>query len=272
MNTTFQTFTNESLGTIHCLTIDGAPYFVGKDIATTLGYSNPRDAIRKHIEDDDKKRVANRDGKRGNPYITVINESGLYSLILSSKLPSAKEFKRWVTSEILPTLRRCGVYALAGEKELAKVDPEASSDLITPMRSVTPDDYLAAAKLIARCKDDRLNAIICLLSHAGLEVSETRQALASVTTNRAWDVGTRLKRTRALTNLTWKQLGQMTGCSAAQLQGYASGYRAPRECTLERITRALDNIDAEYCNAIADEPQIIDVDVNEDAEPEDEFY
>lgn len=105
-----QTFDFDGSG-IRTLTIDDEPYFVGKDVAQVLGYSNPRDAIAKHVDAEDRNTVAIRDGK-GNPNQTVINESGLYSLILGSKLPEAKRFKRWVTSEVLPSLRRNGMYAM----------------------------------------------------------------------------------------------------------------------------------------------------------------
>ena len=105
-----QTFDFDGSG-IRTLTIGDEPYFVGKDVAQVLGYSNPRDAIAKHVDAEDRNTVAIRDGK-GNPNQTVINESGLYSLILGSKLPEAKRFKRWVTSEVLPSLRRNGMYAM----------------------------------------------------------------------------------------------------------------------------------------------------------------
>jgi prophage antirepressor-like protein len=91
------------------MNIDGQPYFVGKDIAEALGYSNTRDALARHVDDEDKNTVVIPDGI-GNPNKTVINESGLYSLILSSKLPKAKEFKHWVTSEVLPSIRKTGGY------------------------------------------------------------------------------------------------------------------------------------------------------------------
>ncbi|MGJ3845975.1 BRO-N domain-containing protein, partial [Limosilactobacillus fermentum] len=96
---------------VRTVTIDDEPYFVGKDVAEILGYANTRDALSKHVDSEDKNTVAIHDGiKRGNPNQTVINESGLYSLILSSKLPSAKKFKRWVTSEVLPAIRKTGAY------------------------------------------------------------------------------------------------------------------------------------------------------------------
>ena len=105
-----QTFDFDGSG-IRTLTIDEEPYFVGKDVAQVLGYSNPRDAIAKHVDAEDKG-VAKCDTLGGQQNQTVINESGLYSLILGSKLPEAKRFKRWVTSEVMPSLRRNGMYAM----------------------------------------------------------------------------------------------------------------------------------------------------------------
>lgn len=105
-----QTFDFDGSG-IRTLTIGDEPYFVGKDVAQVLGYSNPRDAIAKHVDAEDKG-VAKCDTLGGQQNQTVINESGLYSLILGSKLPEAKRFKRWVTSEVLPSLRRNGMYAM----------------------------------------------------------------------------------------------------------------------------------------------------------------
>lgn len=105
-------FQNDEFGAVRTTIINGEPYFVGKDIADILGYSNTRDALAKHVDEEDKNTVAIHDGIQGNPNQVVINESGLYSLILSSKLLTAKKFKRWVTSEVLPTIRRHGVYAI----------------------------------------------------------------------------------------------------------------------------------------------------------------
>ena len=106
-------FENEQFGTIRTVEIDSTPYFVGKDVAEILGYSNSRKALIDHVDEEDKiDGVTIRDsiGREQSP--VFINESGLYSLILSSKLPKAKEFKRWVTSEVLPAIRKHGVYAV----------------------------------------------------------------------------------------------------------------------------------------------------------------
>ena len=128
-----QVFKNQEFGSVRTLTVNDEPWFVGKDVAEILGYSNPRDAISKHVDSEDKNSVAIRDGiTRGNPNQTIINESGLYSLVLSSKLPSAKKFKRWVTSEVLPALRKTGQYQvkeLSGQELMAKALIEAQSVL-----------------------------------------------------------------------------------------------------------------------------------------------
>ena len=105
-----QTFQNLEFGEIRSMTIDGEPYFVGKDVAAALGYSNPSKALIDHVDDEDKlnNETLSSLGQRGG---WLINESGMYSLILSSKLEGAKRFKRWVTSEILPSIRKTGAYA-----------------------------------------------------------------------------------------------------------------------------------------------------------------
>ena len=106
------TFNSAEFGNVRTVVIDGQPWFVGKDVATSLGYSNPRDALSKHIDSEDKG-VAKCDTPSGSQNMTIINESGLYSLILGSKLESAKKFKRWVTSEVLPSIRKNGNYSMS---------------------------------------------------------------------------------------------------------------------------------------------------------------
>ena len=106
-----QIFKNAELGSVRSTMINGEPYFVGKDVAEILGYKDTSDAMRRHVDDEDKlTRCFTDSGQSREMY--VINESGLYSLILSSKLPTAKRFKRWVTSEVLPAIRRHGLYAV----------------------------------------------------------------------------------------------------------------------------------------------------------------
>jgi anti-repressor protein len=104
-----QVFQNAEFGKVRTVAIDGEPWLVGKDVAEILGYSNTRKAIADHVDDEDKG-VTKCDTLGGKQDLTVINESGLYSLVIGSKLPTAKKFKRWVTSEVLPTIRKTGAY------------------------------------------------------------------------------------------------------------------------------------------------------------------
>ena len=108
-------FTNPEFGEIRVVEINGEPWFVGKDVAQALGYTNHRKALADHVDAEDKRQedgVTIRDSIGREQHPTIINESGVYSLILSSKLPTAKKFRRWVTSEVLPSIRKTGGYAL----------------------------------------------------------------------------------------------------------------------------------------------------------------
>lgn len=109
-------FDNEEFGTIRTVVIDDEPWFVGRDVAAALGYENPRDAISRHVDDEDRG-VAKHDTLGGQQDLSIINESGLYSLIFGSKLDSAKRFKHWVTSEVLPAIRKSGTYTVVERNE-----------------------------------------------------------------------------------------------------------------------------------------------------------
>lgn len=106
-----QIFQNAEFGSVRSITVNGEPYFVGKDVAEILGYKDTSDAMRRHVDDEDKLTRCFTDSGQSRE-IYIINESGLYSLILSSKLPTAKRFKRWVTSDVLLAIRRHGLYAV----------------------------------------------------------------------------------------------------------------------------------------------------------------
>ena len=116
-----QIFKNAEFGQIRTCTVDGETYFVGKDVASALGYKNASKAMADHVDDEDKG-VTKRYTLGGNQEMTVINESGLYALILSSKLESARRFKRWVTSEVLPAIRQNGRYEL--QQQVFKVEEQ----------------------------------------------------------------------------------------------------------------------------------------------------
>ena len=118
-----QVFNNEEFGQVRTLEIDGMVYFVGKDVAEGLGYTNSRKAIRDHVDDEDKTdEVTIRDaiGRKQRP--VMINESGLYSLVIESKMKKAKAFRRWVTSEVLPTIRKHGSYVAPTQTALSTED------------------------------------------------------------------------------------------------------------------------------------------------------
>lgn len=104
-------FENPAFGRIRTVELDNEPWFVGKDVAEALGYSNARDALSRHVDEEDKATVAFHDGSQ-NRNVTAVNESGLYCLILSSKLPGAKKFKHWITHDVIPSIRKTGGYTL----------------------------------------------------------------------------------------------------------------------------------------------------------------
>ena len=109
--TDIQIFNNPDFGDIRTVEIDGEAWFVGKDVAEALGYEKPSDAVRKHVDDDDKG-ISKMETPSGMQNMTIINESGLYALVFGSKLESAKKFKKWVTSEVLPAIRKNGSYTM----------------------------------------------------------------------------------------------------------------------------------------------------------------
>ncbi len=134
MENKVQIFENEEFGTIHTIVIDGEPWFVAKDVAIALGYTNPRKAVIDHVNDEDKG-VTNRDTLGGSQRVVIINESGLYSLILSSKLPSAKQFQKWITSDVLPNIRKYGAYITDKKLDEVMNDNEAAEKLFRDLKA-----------------------------------------------------------------------------------------------------------------------------------------
>ncbi|BFL72092.1 phage antirepressor KilAC domain-containing protein [Anaerococcus nagyae] len=139
-------FESESFGEIRTILDEqGEPWFVGKDVADVLQYSNTRDALARHVDKEDKSDVAIHDGRQ-NRKQTVINESGLYSLIFSSKMKKAKEFKRWVTSEVLPAIRKHGAYMTDKVIERTLTDPDYLIMLATNLKEEKAKRALAEAE------------------------------------------------------------------------------------------------------------------------------
>lgn len=151
-------FENSEFGTVRTLMVNNEPYFVGKDVAEILGYSNTKDAIASHIDAEDRaliQRSENTTLEIPNRGLMVINESGLYSLILSSKLPNAKKFKKWVTSEVLPSIRKHGMYAkdelldnpdlLISVAQELKIEREKNKTLAADNERMKPKEVFADA-------------------------------------------------------------------------------------------------------------------------------
>ena len=160
MSTEIKIFKNEMFGEIRTLVNEkDETFFVGKDVAQALGYSNTRKALQDHVDDEDKG-VTKRDTLGGIQQMVVINESGLYSLVLSSKLPQAKEFKRWITSEVLPQIRQTGGYIpttnpRTGEVLTESEMVEAANKIVarTIARSNLPADDCLTATQVAESLD-----------------------------------------------------------------------------------------------------------------------
>ena len=129
-----QVFKNDQFGEIRTVEINGEPWFVGKDIAERLGYTDSFGALKKHVDDEDKQNCQN-DSFESPRGMTVINESGLYSLVLSSKLSTAKQFKRWITSDVIPTIRKHGAYMTPETIEKVLLNPDTIINLASQLKS-----------------------------------------------------------------------------------------------------------------------------------------
>lgn len=129
-----QVFINEKFGTIRSVSINGEPYFVGKDVAISLGYAKPQNALSAHVDEDDSLKWGITDNIGRKQETTVINESGLYSLIFGSKLDSAKDFKRWITSVVLPTIRKHGMYATDNVVDEMLNNPDTMIKVLTELK------------------------------------------------------------------------------------------------------------------------------------------
>jgi len=202
-----QVFNNTEFGEIRTMEINGEPWFVGKDVATALGYSNPRDAMFRHVDSEDKNTVAFHDGNKGNPNQTIINESGMYSLILGSKLDGAKRFKRWVTSEVLPSIRKSGAYAT----DSAAAEYKARELRIKEMNAQ------------ARLLNAETRRLVALQKEKGLsKVAVDTLAIKAMEEISGKDLGDYLPQTGRLYSAS--EVGNAFGISAAKVGRIANAY------------------------------------------------
>ena len=178
-------FTNEQFGKIRTTLIDGEPWFVAKDAALALGYSKPLNAIERHIDEDDSLKRGLIDSVGRTQEAIFINESGLYSLILSSKLPNAKVFKRWVTSEVLPSIRKTGGYATPETIYKTLIEPK---NLIIVLETLAEEQAknkkLTAENAVLSVKAKYYDAI--LASSESLPITQIAKdyGMSAVTLNR----------------------------------------------------------------------------------------
>lgn len=163
-------FENKEFGEIRTVVKDGEPWFVGKDVAEILGYTNPQKAVREHVDDDDRG-VNEMDTPGRVQSVVVINESGLYSLILSSKLPNAKKFKKWVTSEVLPSIRKNGGY-IAGQEIMS------DDELMARALQVAQNKILERDKQIETMKPKAIFADAVAASHTSILIGDLAKLIS----------------------------------------------------------------------------------------------
>ncbi|MCD8090531.1 MAG: Bro-N domain-containing protein [Clostridiales bacterium] len=218
-------FESLEFGQVRTMEVDGEPYFVGKDVAEILGYVNTKDAISKHVDEEDKIRGSQNvtpsiKTSGGMQYPTLINESGLYSLIFSSKMPKAKEFKHWVTNEVLPAIRKTGKY-------------EINKNTYMPTRELTTDDYVEAAKTVSKCHNSRLALVLGLYRMAGFDIPEiTRRA-------KEQEYISKEDFTALMNRYSLEELKEKLNFDRVTIWRYKTGQYRPREPRLHQIVDTL---------------------------------
>ena len=221
-----QTFANNEFGAVRSMMIDDVPWFVGADAAKALKYNRPADAIADHVDDEDKRlvRVGEMPTLKVNNFgAYIINESGLYSLIFSSKLPAAKRFKHWVTNEVLPAIRKTGEYKTA-----------ATQDEVPP-RELTSDDYFRAASIVATCKNERLPYVLSYLKMAGISAAYADKLKGKDDSRDKYEVMRLLTKAYSEYGISDAAIGRATGLDRAQISMYRSGDRFPKAGRAEYI-------------------------------------
>lgn len=214
-------FENVEFGQIRTVEIDGEPWLVGKDVAEALGYKDTSDALKKHVDADDKltRRFADS-GQNREMYI--INESGLYALIFGSKLPTAKKFKHWVTSEVLPSIRKTGGYTMGNQEEDKNI-------------------YLEAARIMGNIPNSR-RYVVNILRHIVPDINDgepSENKTSSSGYTKPWNaIGFSSYLDRV--HISASELSALTGLGRSQISGYKNGFIRPGEVARKKITDALN--------------------------------
>ncbi len=222
-----QIFEHEAFGQIRVIDRDGEPWFITVDACRALELRNSRDAISRL--DDDEKGVASIDTPGGPQEMSIINEPGLYTLVLGSRKSEAKAFKRWITHEVLPAIRQTGSYSLV------------TVDTNTSQRALTSDDYLRAAVIVARCKNDRLPYVLGFLEKGGWDVPKIEKPAFKRT-----PIAVVVNRTLEETGLSVRQLAKLTGLQHTTLSRYRNGEREPQGKTYDHVVNVLNGVIPTY--------------------------
>lgn len=206
-----QIFKNEEFGSVRTLTISNEPWFVGKDVAVILGYKDTSDALKKHVDSDDKLSRRFTDSGQGRD-MYIVNESGLYSLILRSNLPTAKKFKHWVTHEVLPSIRKTGGY-IAGQESMSDSELMAKALLVAQRQIDERNKLIASQNQIIRELTPKAEYVDIILNNKGL-VTITQIAKDYGMSGR------KLNGILAANHIQYKQSGQWLLYSAYQNKGW----------------------------------------------------
>ena len=214
-----QIFEHEAFGQIRVIDRDGEPWFIAVDVCRALEHSNVSVALDR--VDGDEKAKFNLGLPGGDTW--CVNEPGLYTLVLGSRKPEAKAFKRWVTHEVLPAIRQNGYYALMPVE--------------TSQRTLTPDDYLRAATIVARCRNDRLPYVLGFLEKGGWDVPKIEKPVFKRT-----PIAIVVNRTLEETGLSLRQLAKLTGLCPTTLCHYRNGQREPQGKNYDHVVNVLNGV------------------------------
>ena len=235
MENNMQIYKSEKFGEIRTLNLNGEPWFVAVDVCIALDLSNPTIAVSRLDEDERAKFNLGRQGDA-----TIVNEPGLYTLVLGSRKPEAKAFKRWITHEVIPAIRKHGAY----------ISPNAEAVQVTP----TIEQYIASARIIATCRADRLRMVIGLLDKAGISMPIDISTNSKVERVNTAVLQTNIRRVKESNHMkrdeVLKRLSDATDIPfGTMLTYYYKTVSAPVE-KVKAILEALDRIGAEEMSVV----------------------
>jgi prophage antirepressor-like protein len=210
---------------VRTMTIDDEPWFVLRDVCDILEIHNHKMVVQR-LDEDEVSRADVTDALGRQQTTTIINESALYDVIFRSDKPQAKPFRKWVTSEVLPTLRKTGEYHL-----------EPRQEQFPGKRSLTTDDYLRAASIVANCRNERLPYVLGFLEQGGFSIPKVRDTRAEIVAQLS-DV---LNDAIVNHGMTVRQIGKMVGLDGGTISAYRRGKHHPKGDRAEYIIRVVQS-------------------------------